>query len=218
MKHTLLVAALSLGCSGALRAEGGPIPAPAVDIALSKGAGERSIVLGGGCFWGVQAVFQHVRGVRSAVSGYSGGAPWTAHYQLVSLGMSGHAESVRVLYDPSRISLGRLLQVFFSVAHDPTQRNRQGPDEGTQYRSAVFYADEEQERVTRAYIAQLDQSGVFPRPIATEVVPLKAFHTAESYHQDYASRHPDDPYIRVNDAPKVANLRARFPDLYVGRE
>ena len=216
-RATLLL--LSLAC-GALRAHGqdAPIPAPSVDSPLAKNRGARSIVVAAGCFWGIQAVFQHVRGVESAVSGYSGGAAWTANYQVVSLGMSGHAESVQVTYDPSRITLGQLLRVFFSVAHDPTQKNRQGPDAGTQYRSAIFYSDAEQQRIARAYIAQLDQSGVFDRKIATEIAPLKAFYAAEAYHQDYATRHPDAPYIRINDAPKVAHLRTAFPDLYVARE
>jgi len=213
MKRTALLALWSLA-SVAAGAESGSIPPPSLDAPLAKG-GTRSVVVAGGCFWGIQAVFQHVRGVQSAVSGYSGGAAWTAHYQMVSLGMSGHAESVQVSYDPSRVSLGQLLRVFFSVAHDPTQKNRQGPDQGTQYRSAIFFSDAEQERIARAYVAQLDQAGVFERKIATEIAPLAAFYVAEAYHQDYATRHPDAPYIRINDAPKVERLRVEFPDLYV---
>ena len=174
-------------------------------------------MVAGGCFWGVQAVFQHVRGVTSAVSGYAGGASYTAHYSVVSLGITGHAESVQITYDPARVTLGQLLRVFFSVAHDPTQRNRQGPDEGRQYRSAIFFGDDAQRRIAAAYIAQLDAAGIFEDPIATEVRPLEAFFVAESYHQDYAMRHPDAPYILRNDAPKVAALRTTFPDLYVER-
>ncbi len=217
MKNARLLLLSSLAC-GAAHAQAGPIPAPSVDAPLAKAGNPRSIVVAGGCFWGIEAVFQHVRGVTGAVSGYSGGASWTANYQVVSLGMSGHAESVQVSYDPSQITLGQLLRVFFSVAHDPTQKNRQGPDQGTQYRSAIFYADDEQQRIARAYIAQLDQSGVFDRKIATELTSLAAFYTAEAYHQDYAARHPDAPYIRMHDAPKVASLRAAFPDLYVGKD
>jgi peptide-methionine (S)-S-oxide reductase len=176
---------------------------------------ERSIVLAGGCFWGVQAVFQHVRGVTKAVSGYSGGSAWTAHYQVVSSGVTAHAESVQVTFDPSQVTLGQLLRVFFSVAHDPTQLNRQGPDFGRQYRSAIFHADAEQKRLAEATIAELDQKGVFESRIVTQVVPLEAFYVAEAYHQNYAARHPDSPYIVINDAPKVAKLRRLFPELYV---
>ena len=200
---------------GAAPAASQPIPSPTVDAPLAAVSGRRTAVLAGGCFWGVQAVFQHVRGVIQAVSGYSGGSAWNAHYEVVSFGVTGHAESVEISYDPSRISYGQLLRVFFSVAHDPTQRNRQGPDEGRQYRSAIFAADADQGRIALAYIAQLDEAGAFPRPIATEVVPLRAFYTAESYHQDYAARHPENPYIRINDAPKVEKLAAQFPELYV---
>ncbi len=190
-------------------------PAPALDEPLARGHGEASVVLAGGCFWGVQAVFQHVKGVTSAVSGYSGGASYSAHYTLVSLGITGHAESVQVTYDPSRVTLGQLLRVFFAVAHDPTQRDRQGPDHGRQYRSAVFYKDDAQRNIAAAYVAQLAASGAFAEPMATEIVPLDAFYVAESYHQDYAKRYPDAPYIVVNDAPKVARLREAFPELFV---
>ena len=194
-----------------------PIPPPAVDAALASAKSQQTAVISGGCFWGVQAVFQHVKGVISATSGYSGGAANTAEYERVSNGDTGHAESVKIVYDSSRITYGQLLRVFFSVAHDPTELNRQGPDNGSQYRSSIFYASDEQKRVAEAYIAQLDQAKVFARPIVTQVVPLKAFYPAEAYHQDYAALHPDNPYIVYNDAPKVAHLRQEFPDLYTGK-
>jgi peptide-methionine (S)-S-oxide reductase len=192
------------------------VPSPAVDASKAAGSSEQTAVVAGGCFWGIQAVFQHVKGVVSATSGYSGGEAKTAEYELVSTGETGHAESVKITYDPSQVTYGELLRVFFSVAHDPTQLNRQSPDEGTQYRSVVFYGNEEQKKIAQAYIAQLDQAKVFPRAIVTQVVPLKAFYPAEAYHQDYATRHPDQPYIVYNDAPKVAHLRQQFPDLYTG--
>lgn len=190
-------------------------PVPVVDDQLASAPGHESLVLAGGCFWGVQAVFQHVKGVLRATSGYAGGAAKTASYQMVSSGGTGHAESVQVAYDPSQITYGELLRVFFSVAHDPTERNRQGPDEGEQYRSVIFYASPRQQQIAQAYVAQLDAAKVFPRPIATEVVPLSGFYAAEAYHQDYASRFPFDPYIMVNDRPKVANLHSQYPDLYI---
>ena len=193
------------------------IPGPVVDAALATAKGEQTLVVAGGCFWGIQAVYQHVKGVINATSGYSGGAASTAEYELVSNGDTGHAESVKITYDPSRITYGQLLRVFFSVAHDPTQLNRQGPDTGAQYRSSIFYSSDEQKRIAEAYIAQLEKTKVFPRPIVTQVVPLKAFYPAEAYHQDYAAHHPDNPYIVYNDAPKVANLRQQFPDLYTGK-
>ncbi len=193
------------------------VPGPAVDASKAASSGEQTAVVAGGCFWGIQAVFQHVKGVVSATSGYSGGEAKTAEYELVSTGETGHAESVKITYDPSQITYGELLRVFFSVAHDPTQLNRQGPDEGTQYRSVVFYGSDEQKKIAEAYIAQLNQAKIFPRAIVTQVVPLKAFYPAEAYHQDYATRHPDQPYIVYNDAPKVANLRQQFPDLYTGK-
>ena len=193
------------------------IPTPALDAALATAKAQQTAVVSGGCFWGIQAVFHHVKGVISATSGYSGGAANTAEYELVSNGDTGHAESVKIIYDPSQITYGQLLRVFFSVAHDPTQLNRQGPDTGTQYRSSIFYASDEQKRIAEAYIAQLEKANVFPRPIVTQVVALKAFYPAEAYHQDYAARHPNDPYIVYNDAPKVANLRQEFPDLYSGK-
>jgi peptide-methionine (S)-S-oxide reductase len=190
------------------------LPKPAVDEQMAAKSGQETLVLAGGCFWGVQAVFQHVKGVISATSGYSGGASNTAEYEVVSSGRTGHAESVKVVYDPSKITYGQLLHVFFSVALDPTQLNRQGPDEGTQYRSVIFYGNDEQKNIAQAYIVQLDQAKVFPRPIATQVVALKGFYPAERYHQDYATLHPDNPYIRYNDLPKVAHLQQQFPELY----
>jgi peptide-methionine (S)-S-oxide reductase len=193
------------------------IPGPAVDATLATAKSQQTAVIAGGCFWGVQAVFQHVKGVISATSGYSGGGAKTAEYELVSTGETGHAESVKITYDPSQITYGQLLRVFFSVAHDPTELNRQGPDTGSQYRSSIFYGSDEQKRIAEAYIAQLNQAKVYPGPIVTQVVPLKAFYPAEAYHQDYATRHPDNPYIAYNDAPKVAHLRQQFPDLYTGK-
>ncbi|MGO8985214.1 MAG: peptide-methionine (S)-S-oxide reductase MsrA [Terriglobales bacterium] len=193
------------------------LPNPAVDASLASAQSQQTVVLAGGCFWGIQAVFQHVKGVISATSGYSGGAANTAEYELVSNGDTGHAESVKVVYDPSRITYGQLLRVFFSVAHDPTELNRQGPDTGSQYRSVIFYGNDEQKRVAEAYIVQLDKAKVFPRSIVTQVVPLKAFYPAEAYHQNYAAQHPNNLYIVYNDAPKVAHLQQEFPDLYTGK-
>jgi peptide-methionine (S)-S-oxide reductase len=190
------------------------IPAPAADATLAATHDEESVVFAGGCFWGIQAVFQHVKGVVSATSGYSGGDAKTAEYETVSTGRTGHAESVKVVYDPSQVTYGQLLHVFFSVAHDPTELNRQGPDEGSQYRSVVFYTTPDQLRVTRAYIEQLDKARVFKHAIVTQVVPLKAFYPAEAYHQNYATLHPDSMYIRFNDAPKVENLKQVFPLVY----
>jgi peptide-methionine (S)-S-oxide reductase len=188
-----------------------------VDAAMAAKSGEQNAVVAGGCFWGIQAVFQHVKGVKNATSGYSGGEARTAQYEIVSAGETGHAESVKITYDPAKITYGELLRVFFSVAHDPTQLNRQGPDEGTQYRSVIFYSNDEQKKIAEAYIAQLDKAKVFPRSIVTQVVSLKAFYPAEAYHQNYATLHPDQPYIVYNDAPKVAHLRQEFPELYTGK-
>ncbi len=193
------------------------VPAPTHDAPRAAAPGQQTVVLSGGCFWGVQAVFQHVKGVISATSGYAGGSAKTAEYETVSTGETGHAESVQIVYDPSQITYGELLRVFFSVAHDPTQLNRQGPDEGTQYRSSIFYSNDEQKRLAEAYIAQLDQAKIFSRPIVTKVVPLHAFYPAEAYHQNYAVLHPNQPYIVFNDAPKVEHLRQQFPDLYTGK-
>jgi peptide-methionine (S)-S-oxide reductase len=194
-----------------------PFPDPAVDSALAPASAEESIVVAGGCFWGIQAVYQHTKGVRTATSGYAGGSAKTAKYEVVSSGTTGHAESVRVAYDASQITLGQLLKVFFAVAHDPTQLNRQGPDEGTQYRSAIFYSSAPQRRIAEAYIAQLGDAQLFRRRIVTEIVPLDAFYPAEAYHQDYAEKHPFEPYIMINDRPKVDGLRKLYPSLYVER-
>ncbi len=194
-----------------------PLPNPFVDTPAATAKGTETAVLAGGCFWGVQAVFQHVKGVTRVISGYSGGAKESAEYEKVSSGSTGHAESVQITYDPSRITYGQLLKVYFSVAHDPTELNRQGPDVGTQYRSAIFYSSEEQKRVAGAYIAQLEAAKLFFRPIVTQAVPLKAFYPAEAYHQDYVVHHPYEPYIVINDLPKIANLQRQFPGLYVGK-
>jgi peptide-methionine (S)-S-oxide reductase len=193
------------------------LPSPSVDAPIATAKAAQTAQVAGGCFWGIQAVFQHVKGVVSATSGYSGGAAHTAQYELVSTGETGHAESVKIVYDPSQITYGQLLRVFFSVAHDPTQLNRQGPDTGSQYRSVIFYDNDEHKQIAEAYIAQLEQAKVFSRPIVTQVVPLKAFYPAEAYHQDYAARHRDNPYIVYNDAPKLAHLRQEFPGLYTGK-
>jgi peptide-methionine (S)-S-oxide reductase len=193
------------------------LPAPALDTPApgpTGAAGRATAVFAGGCFWGVQAVFQHTRGVLNAVSGYAGGDKATASYELIGSGRTGHAESVQITYDPRQISYGKLLQIYFSVAHDPTTLNRQGPDSGTQYRSAVFYQGGEQKKVTESYIAQLDAAKVFPQKIVTQLAPFTAFYPAEAYHQDYATLHPGQPYIARFDLPKIANLKAAMPEVY----
>ena len=189
------------------------IPAPAMDAQPSDAV--QTAVLSGGCFWGVQGVFQHTAGVVSAVSGYAGGNKATAQYEIVSTGTTGHAESVQVKYDPKKISYGKLLQIFFSVAHNPTELNRQGPDSGTQYRSAIFTTSDEQKKVADAYIAQLNAAKVFGKPIVTKVGPLQGFYAAEGYHQDYLTLHPNQPYIAYNDIPKVENLKKIFAENYI---
>ena len=191
------------------------IPDPAVDETLASQKGQETVVVSGGCFWGVQAVFQHVKGVTSATSGYSGGTVKNPNYEQVSSGETGHAESVQIVYDPSKITLGQLLKVFFSVAHDPTELNRQGPDTGTQYRSIIFFSNTDQQRIAQSYVDQLNQSKVFSQPIVTQIVPLKAFYRAEDYHQNYATEHPENPYIAMFDLPKLKNLQQQFPGLYV---
>jgi len=203
------------GCGG--NSAAATLPEPVVDTAKTADRRTATAVFAGGCFWGVDAVFKHVKGVTSAVSGYAGGSAKTAHYEIIGTGLTGHAESVQVTYDPSQISYGQLLRVFFSVAHDPTQLNRQGPDVGTQYRSAIFYADPEQQRIAQAYIDQLSNAKVFGRPIVTQLTPLNAFYPAEDYHQDYLAKHPENMYIVVNDLPKLNNLRQEFPQIYVSR-
>jgi len=205
---------LSAACNTTTAKAASVIPSPAVDEPLAKAKSQQTVVFSGGCFWGVQAVFQRVKGVTSATSGYSGGVASTAHYEIVSTGGTGHAESVEVTYDPSQITYGQLLRVFFSVAHDPTQLNHQGPDSGTQYRSAIFYTTPEQQRITQAYIEQLNQAKVFPRRIVTQVNSLRGFYPAEDYHQDYLDSHTSEPYIVFNDLPKLASLREQFPELY----
>jgi peptide-methionine (S)-S-oxide reductase len=191
-----------------------PVPA-AVEVSRPEpGAALQTIVLAGGCFWGIEAVYEHIKGVTEAVSGYAGGTKAQADYEAVSSGATGHAEVVRVTFDPAKVSLEKLLQVFFSVAHDPTQLNRQGPDVGPQYRSAIFFANEEQSRVARAYVDQLTKAKAYPRPIVTQIVKLEAFYPAEEYHQDFAEKNPTYPYIVFHDKPKVENLKQQFPELY----
>ncbi len=208
-----IIIATIVACSS-VTASATAIPDPSLDAPLATAKGERTAVLAGGCFWGVEAVFEHVKGVTDVTSGYSGGSPVMAEYQKVETGETGHAESVRITYDPSQISYGQLLKVFFSVAHDPTQLNRQGPDTGTQYRSAIFYSNDEQKRIAQAYIAQLNGAKVFARPIVTQVAALQSFNDAEGYHQDYLVHHLDQPYIVINDLPKLENLRKQLPGLY----
>jgi peptide-methionine (S)-S-oxide reductase len=192
-----------------------PIPAAKVDVSPSAAPGKQTAVFAGGCFWGTQAVFERVKGVLDTTVGYSGGSAKTATYDQVTTETTGHAESVEVVYDPSRLTYGELLRIFFSVAHDPTQLNRQGPDVGTSYRSAIFYSTEDQKRIAEAYIAQLDAAKVFPGRIVTEVTPLKAFYRAEDYHQDFAIKNPTNNYIQICDLPKISALKQQFPDLFV---
>ncbi|MFO1466048.1 MAG: peptide-methionine (S)-S-oxide reductase MsrA [Steroidobacteraceae bacterium] len=209
MAAAILVAA----CSTHAAERAVVLPPPEVDAPRATGP-LQTVVLAGGCFWGVQGVFQHLKGVHQAISGYAGGEPGAVDYETVSTGTTGHAESVQVSYDPAQISLGEILRVFFSVAHDPTQLNRQGPDVGTQYRSAIFYSTEDQKHIASSYIAQLTQAHVFARPLVTQLAPLQGFHRAEEYHQDYLQNHPDQPYIVFNDLPKIEQLRRLFPDSY----
>ena len=211
----VLIAILVLASWSQTNAAGGLVfPDPVVDSPLATKKGRQTAVVAGGCFWGVQIVFQHVKGVNHATSGYSGGSVASPTYERVSTGETGHAESVKITFDPAQITYGQLLKLFFSVVHDPTQLNRQGPDTGSQYRSMIFYADDDQKHIAEAYISQLERTKLFPRPIVTQVVPLKSFYDAELYHQDYARFHPDDPYIVRIDAPKVEQLRDQFPNLY----
>jgi len=191
------------------------IPSAKVDVPLASNPGQQKAVFAGGCFWGTQAVFERLKGVLNTAAGYAGGAAATATYDQVTTETTGHAESVEVVYDPSRITYGQLLRVFFSVAHDPTQLNRQGPDVGTSYRSAIFYVNDEQKRIATAYIAQLDDAKIFPKRIVTEVTPLTGFYRAENYHQDYALHHPNNPYIQVCDRPKIESLKQQFPELFI---
>ena len=192
-----------------------PVVEPIVQSPASTAKGEQIAIFAGGCFWGVDAVFKHVKGVINVKSGYAGGDVKTAQYETVSEGDTGHAESVKVTFDPTKVTYVQLLTVFFSVAHDPTQLNRQGPDSGSQYRSAIFYTNEEQKNLALSYIDAINKSKALSKPVVTQVVPLKAFYEAEAYHQNYLALHPDQPYIVINDAPKIADLKTRFPDLYV---
>lgn len=208
------LAALAVAALSGLAAAGSPLPAPAQDIPAASMKGPQTAVFAGGCFWGVEAVFRHTKGVVSAVSGYAGGEAKSADYETVSTGRTGHAESVQVTYDPAQVSYGELLRVFFSVAHDPTQLNRQGPDYGTQYRSAIFYANDDQRRVAQAYVEQLRQAKAFSSPIVTQIVPLPAFYPAEAYHQNYLALHRTQPYIVMNDLPKLYQLKEQLPDYY----
>ncbi|HEX3940254.1 MAG TPA: peptide-methionine (S)-S-oxide reductase MsrA [Acidobacteriaceae bacterium] len=219
LSRTLLpLAALALAllpvvaCAAAVKV---PIPAPEADEQLAHSSGKETAVFAGGCFWGTQAVFERVKGVTKTTTGYSGGSAATATYDQVVTETTGHAESVEVVYDPSRVTYGTLLRIFFSVAHDPTQLNRQGPDVGTSYRSVIFYENDEQKRLANAYIAQLSREKVFSSPIVTQVTPLKGFYAAELYHQDYALKNPGNPYILICDRPKIEALKRQFPDLFV---
>jgi peptide-methionine (S)-S-oxide reductase len=217
----ILSVAAGIGCSvvssSTMKADISAL-APTPGMASRSASDLQTAVFAGGCFWGVEAVFEHVKGVADVRSGYAGGEEKTAHYDTVSDGNTGHAESVKVTFDPTKVSYVQLLTVFFSVVHDPTQLNRQGPDTGTQYRSAIFYQDEAQKKLANEYIAAIDGSKVFPKPVVTQVMPLNGFYEAEAYHQDYLAHHPDDPYIVVNDIPKVEALRQKFPDLYVEKK
>lgn len=215
IRTTLCTFAIALaGCTGCNAATKVPVPVPAVDDSLAKAPAKETAVFAGGCFWGTQSVFERVKGVVATTAGYAGGTAATASYDQVTTETTGHAESVKVVYDPSKITYGKLLQIFFSVVHDPTQLNRQGPDVGTSYRSAIFYANDDQRKISAAYIAQLNAAKVFPKPIVTQLTPLKGFYDAESYHQDYALHNPDNPYIQVCDRPKIDALKKEFPDLF----
>jgi peptide-methionine (S)-S-oxide reductase len=218
LKNSTAVLALVLASFGIIRctsASAAPaLPDPAVDETLAVKKDQSILVLAGGCFWGLQAVFEHVKGVNRVTAGYSGGTVKNPGYEEVSSGSTGHAESVEIVYDRSKITLGQLLKVFFSVAHDPTELNRQGPDTGTQYRSAIFFANQDQQRIAQAYVDQLSQLKLFSRPIVTQIVPMEGFYRAEQYHQNYAAQHPDNPYIARFDLPKVKQLQQEFPNLY----
>ena len=211
LSSLLLATLVSAGCRAATKT---PVPPAAQDAPLASSQGKQTAVFAGGCFWGTQSVFERVKGVLATTAGYAGGSASSATYAQVTTETTGHAESVRVVYDPSKITYGQLLRVFFSVAHDPTQLNRQGPDVGTSYRSAIFYLNDEQRMISLTYIAQLDAAHVFPKPIVTQVVPLKGFYDAESYHQDYALHNPGNPYIQVCDRPKIEALKKQFPELF----
>lgn len=214
MRHSAFALLLGLASSAMAAA---PVPAPALDMKASPSGGLQTAVFAGGCFWGVEAVYRHLNGVTRAVSGYAGGTAPNPTYEAVSSGRTGHAESVEITFDPKVVSYGTLLRVFFSVAHDPTELNRQGPDVGTQYRSAIYFANDEQKRIASAYIAQLDAAKAFPTKIVTEVAPLTKFYPAEAYHQDYLARHPTQPYIVYNDLPKLDALKRQFPSMVAAK-
>jgi peptide-methionine (S)-S-oxide reductase len=215
MRNTVVAIVMAFAaCSGCSAASKTPIPAATSDAALASTPGKQTAIFAGGCFWGTQSVFERVKGVISTTAGYAGGSANTATYDQVTTETTGHAESVKVVFDPSQITYGQLLRIFFSVAHDPTQLNRQGPDVGTSYRSVIFYANDEQQKLAKDYIAQLDAAKVFHKAIVTQVVPLKGFYDAESYHQDYALHNPNNPYIMVCDRPKIEALKQQFPDLF----
>ncbi len=211
----ITLAATLCGISAFSSAFAATVPDAKNDTQQEQQAGSQSIVLAGGCFWGVQAVFQHVNGVTNAISGYAGGAASAAHYEMVGNGDTGHAEAVQVTYDPAKITLGKILKVYFAVAHNPTELNFQGPDHGTQYRSAIFYNSPKQKEISQDYIVQLNTTKIFPGKIVTTLEPLEKFYPAEDYHQNYAKLHPDNPYIVRHDLPKVANLAKAFPELYI---
>jgi peptide-methionine (S)-S-oxide reductase len=210
-----LFTAVSIRVNAAAPHPANSFPRPALDEPVAANKGKQEIaVLSGGCFWGLQAVYQHTRGVISATSGYAGGNADTAHYEQVGTGSTGHAESVKVVYDPAQITYGQILMIFFSVAHNPTELNKQGPDWGTQYRSSIFCSNDEQKKIATAYVAQLEAAKVYPQKIVTQIVALNGFYPAETYHQDYVKHHPNNPYITINDLPKLANLKREFPELY----
>jgi peptide-methionine (S)-S-oxide reductase len=206
---------LLLTSNSACAAPRNPLPPPTTDEPLANVSGKQTAVFAGGCFWGVQAVFERVKGVTKTTAGYAGGTPATATYDQVTTETTGHAESVELVYDPSKITYGELLRVFFSVAHDPTELNRQGPDVGTSYRSAIFYTNDEQKRIASAYVTQLDNAKVFPKRIVTQITPLKGFYRAEEYHQDFALKNPHNSYITICDLPKIDALKQQFPELFV---
>jgi peptide-methionine (S)-S-oxide reductase len=215
LRLSALILSLSSLIACTAQAAAPKVPSASADVPLAQKSSEQKAVFAGGCFWGTQAVFERLKGVKNTTVGYAGGSAKTASYDQVTTETTGHAESVEVVYDPSQITYGQLLRVFFSVAHDPTQLNRQGPDVGTSYRSAIFYLNDEQKRLAMAYIAQLDAAKVFPGKIVTEVTPLKGFYRAEDYHQDYALKNPENPYIQVCDRPKISALKEQFPELFV---
>src|ERR1041385_1632193 len=210
----IALVALGVSCGANAEAVDRRIPAPTVDTPAGEAGGSQVAVFAGGCFWGLQGMFQHVRGVSKVVAGYSGGDKATAHYEMVGTETTGHAESVEITFDPKQVSYGQLLQLFFSVAHDPTQLNRQGPDSGPSYRSEIFFTSPDQERVARAYVKQLNEAKVFASPIVTKIEPLKGFYAAEDYHQDYLIHHPNQPYIAFNDMPKIEALKKVYPQCY----